>query len=146
MVSWLKGIWNTITGGISSAIQFFVHTLVNGLAFILDFIFGNVKGAWNALVDAYHDVVTGVHTFVSAVWNQLNLIITHYIPMYAFTAWWWVTHLDDLANVLLWHLLKWLEHYAWTAALYLGEFLLALILRNIRRLALLVETILTAVI
>lgn len=145
MVNWLKGIWSTITGGVSSVIQAFVHALVNGIALVLDFIFGNVKGAWVSLVDAYHDIVTGVHTFVSAVWNELNLIITYYIPTYAFTAWWWVTHLDDLALVLLWHVLKWLEHYAWTAALYLGEFILALIVRNIRRIMLLAETIVTAV-
>ena len=146
MVNWLRSIWGFITGGVTAAVQAFVHALISGIAIVLDFIFGNVKGAWGELVTAARDLASGAHVLSSAVWNQLDKIITYYIPFYAYTAWWWVTNLDSLALVLLWHLLKWLEHYAWTAAQYLGEFTLALILRNLRRLALLVETIVTAVI
>ena len=146
MLNWLRSIWNTITGGVSTVIQAFVHALVSGIALVLDFIFGNVKGAWGELVTAAHEFVTGAHILGAAIWNQIDKIVTYYIPFYAYTAWWWVTNLDSLALVLLWHLLKWLEHYAWTAAQFLGEFTLALVLRNIRRLALLVETIVAAII
>ena len=146
MLNWLRSIWQSVTGGISAVIQAFVHALVAGVCLVLDFIFGNVKSAWNELVTAAKDVATGAHILGSAVWNQLDKILTYYIPTFAMTAWWWVTNPDSLALVMLWHLLKWLEHYAWTAAQYLGEFAFALFLRNIKRFALLIETIITAVI
>lgn len=146
MLNWLSGIWGSITGGISSAIQNFVRILISGICTVLDFIFGNVGKAWDDVVNAAHDFETAAHTFGSAAWNQFDKILTYYIPTFAMTAWWWVTNLDSLAQVMLWHILKWLEYYAWPAAQFLGEFTLALILKNLRQVALMIETIITAII
>lgn len=145
MLNWLLGAIGGWLSSVGSAVANFVRTVVGGLASILDIIFGRVGSAWDDLASTVRSFEGLVHSYASSVWNQLDKILTYYIPTFAMTAWWWVTNPDALAQVLLWHVIKWLEYYAWTAAQYLGEFVLALVVRNLKRLALLAETIIAAV-
>lgn len=145
MLNWLFHTLPRIIAGIPSAVVNFINTVVGGVAGLLDIIFGHVGRAWDDLATAVGDFAADVRTYVSSVWNELDKIITYYIPHFAMTAWWWVTHPDALAQLLFWYVIKWLEYYAWTAAKYLGEFILALIVRNLRRILLLAETIVTAI-
>src|SRR6266705_6789863 len=63
---------------------------------------------------------------------------------WAYTAWWYVTHPGALAGLLFWPLVHLLEDNAWQAGRVLGEFTLALVARNTRRLAQLAEDIISA--
>lgn len=75
----------------------------------------------------------------AAAWLKANLL------KWGYTAWWWITHLPNLAEALIFHLATSLEKHAWELAGLLGKFTFALILRNARRIALLAEDIVTAV-
>lgn len=145
MLNWLLGTIGGWFSSVGSAVYNFVKTLLAGITGVLDLIFGRVGSAWDELVNSARSVESMIHSYASSVWNVLDRILTYYIPTFAMTAWWWVTNPDALAQVLLWHLVKWLEVWAWSVAQYLGEFILALLVRNLRRVALLVETILAAV-
>lgn len=145
MLNWLV---NTIGGwlnSVGSAVYNFVRTVVGGVTGVLDLIFGRVSDAWDDLLNAARSIEGTIKSYVSSVWNVLDRILTYYIPTFAMTAWWWVTNPDALAQVLLWHLVKWLETWAWTVAQYLGEFILALIVKELRRILALVETVVTAI-
>ena len=83
------------------------------------------------------------------VWKPLRdyaLHLYHLIVKWAYVAWWWITHLDKLAEAMIYHLVASLERHAWDIAARLGRFVTALVLHNARRLALLAEQILAAVI
>jgi hypothetical protein len=69
----------------------------------------------------------------------------HLILTWAYVAWWWVTHLDALADALLLHLVGSLERSAWDVAGKLGRFALALVTRNLARFLQLAESIIAAV-
>src|SRR5713101_1140144 len=91
----------------------------------------DVLGAW---VDDH--VLKPLLADVAALWKA--------VTAWAYTAWWWVTHPDKLAGVLLWPLVTVLEASAWEAGGRLGTFVLGLIIRNTRRVAQLVEDVITA--
>ncbi|HEY6278453.1 MAG TPA: hypothetical protein VIX86_19230 [Streptosporangiaceae bacterium] len=69
---------------------------------------------------------------------------THLLK-WGYTAWYYITHPDMLANILLDPLITLIERQAWTVAARLGTFTLALAVHNIRRLAQLAEDIIAAV-
>lgn len=99
--------------------------------------------AWvKALAAAlWHDVLKYVYDplFAAVTWAR------KYLLLWGYTAWWWVTHLADLAEALYLHLIHSLEVHAWEIAPALGRFLTALIVGNARRFVLLLEDIFTAV-
>lgn len=64
---------------------------------------------------------------------------------WGFTAWWWITHLDKLADAMIFHIAASLEKNAWQLADQLGQFVLALLLRNAKRVLQLLESIVSAV-
>ncbi len=86
-------------------------------------------------------VIAHVLNPLLALINKILAWITHE----GSTMWHFFTHLAAFAELLFWHLVTALEAHAWDAGKYLGEFFLALIVHNIRRFALLVETIIDAV-
>ena len=145
MLDWLAEILGAWIGGIAPAILNLIRVVVGGIAGVLDFIFGAVKGAWNELATQVANLATLTHGWVSEVWKTFDLIITYYIPKYAMEAWWWVTTPLALSEVLLYYVLHWLEQEAWTVAQYLGEFALALVLRELKRFLLLAEAIVAAI-
>jgi hypothetical protein len=108
-------------------------------------VYHDVTSAWDDLLHTAEGIETGAWHLGRAVWRQFNRVLTYWVPHFAMTAWWWVTHPDQLALVLFWWTLHYLERFAWTAAQYLGEFALALVMRNLRRFLHLAEEILAAV-
>jgi hypothetical protein len=85
---------------------------------------------------------------IAHVLNPLLKLINRLLAWVAHegnTMWHFFTHLPAFAELLFWHLITALEHHAWDVGKYLGEFFLALIVHNIRRFALLVETIVDAI-
>jgi len=65
---------------------------------------------------------------------------------WGYVAWWWITHLHELAEALIFHIALSAENHAWELAGMLGRFAVSLILRNARKIALTVEDVITAVI
>lgn len=99
------------------------------------------KLAWKWINDLWHLVLRDV-------WKPLKDFADHLynlIKAWAYVAWWWITHLDRLADAMIFHIAASLEKYAWQLARLLGTFLTALILHNVRRFVLLLETIIAAV-
>jgi hypothetical protein len=145
VLRWLEHTIGGWVGHVADPIRHFVGDALGGLAALVAFVFSDVTRAWDDLLATGHDLELGAWLFGDQVYRKLAEIIRHYIPRFAFTAWWWVTHPASLTEILGWYLLAWLERQAWTAARYLGEFVAALITKNARRVAELAETILAAV-
>lgn len=85
-----------------------------------------------------------VHVLAYLLGRILDLV--SWITGIGSTMWHYFTHLADFADLLFWFLVAALESRAWDVADKLGEFLLALIIRNLGRFARLLETIIDAVI
>lgn len=97
--------------------------------------------AWSWINNLWHMVLRDV-------WKPLKDLADHIYQLlvkWGYTAWWWITHLPSLAEALVFHLAASIERHAWELARLLGTFLTALVLHNARRLVLLAETILAAV-
>ncbi len=146
MLDWLGRLFDSAVGLIPSPIRNLVHTAVHAIAGVMITVFHDVTGAWDDLVHTAADIEEGAWHLGRSTWRKFNQIVTHLIPHYAMVAWWWVTNPDKLAETLFWWILRLLEHYAWEAGELLGEFFLALVLRNIRRFLHLIEAVLAAVI
>jgi hypothetical protein len=145
VLNWLRSTIDGWLGLISRAIREFVHAVVGAVVGALESLFRNVTGAWDDLVTAARELESSAWHLGRALWHQLDRIITYWVPHFAMTAWWWVTHPDQLAHVLYWHTIRYLETYAWQTGRYLGEFATALVVANLRRFTLLVEDIIHAV-
>jgi len=97
--------------------------------------------AWKWILDLWHMVLRDV-------WKPLKDFADHLYKLikdWAYVAWWWITHLDRLAEAMIFHLAASLEKHAWELAALLGRFVTALILHNARRIVTLVEQIMAAV-
>lgn len=145
VVNWVRGLLSGAEQGITAAVRSLIAAAVGGLAAVIDTLTGNVSGAWSDLHDALHGAWTAQDAFETATARHLARIITHDIPVYAYRSWWLLTHPQVLAKWLGWHLVRWLEDNAWSVAGHLGGFLVSLVLRNPRRLALAAEHIITAI-
>lgn len=145
MLNWVRKFFSNPVAAVSAAVRALISTAVGAVAGVMDTVFGHVFSAWT---DLWHAVDAGYHAvdaFVSHTVGLLEQIITYYIPVYAYRAWWWVTHPDQLAAVLFWYLVRELETNAWDAGRYLGEFILSLIWHNARRVLATLEAIVAAV-
>lgn len=145
MIKWLESLLGSAGRAVSSPISRLIGWAVGGLTSILELIFGDVTTAWKDAARAARDLEVMTDHFGAGVFSALHRLITFDIPHFAMTAWWWATHPHDLADVLYWHVIYWLEARAWATGRYLGEFLTSLILHNMRRVAHLLEAILAAV-
>lgn len=99
------------------------------------------KLLWKAINDLWHLVLRDV-------WKPLKDFadhLYHLILTWAYVAWWWITHLDSLAEKMIFHIAAAIERHAWELAALLGRFFTALVLHNLRRAVQLAETILAAV-
>lgn len=99
------------------------------------------KLAWKWINDLWHLVLRDV-------WKPLKDFadhLYHLILTWAYVAWWWITHLDRLAEAMIFHIAAAIERHAWELAALLGRFFTALVLHNLRRAVQLAETILAAV-
>jgi hypothetical protein len=145
VLSWVRGLLSSGASLVDRGVQALISAAVGGLASLLDTIFGNVDGAWHDLAREFDTAAGVIGHFTSSVWHHLETLVTHDIPVWAQGAYWWVTHPEALARVMLWPLLRVLEDNAWTAADWLAEFGLALLVKNINRVAQLAETVLAAI-
>jgi hypothetical protein len=144
-ISWIGGVVGRAGRAVASGVSDLVHTAVGGLISLLGSLFGNVSGAWDELTTAAAGLEHAAETFGRGCWRQFDVILHHWIPKYAFTAWWWVTHPEQLSDALFWHLVRWLERRAFTAARYLGGFAAALLIHNLRQVLALIEDVIAAV-
>jgi hypothetical protein len=145
MWRWLERKLGGWAGHVGDDVRHLVGDVAGGLAALIEFVFSDVTSAWHDLEATSHDLELGAWMLSGSVYRKLAELITHYIPRYAMTAWWWVTHPQELVSVLGWYLAAWLEQHAWDVGRYLGEFVTSLITHNMRRVAGLLETILAAV-
>lgn len=145
MLNWIRQFFGNPLGTLDSTVRAVVQAVVSGLAGVIDTVFGRVTGAWGDLERAVEAGALAADHWALAVFRQLHQIITYDIPVFARTAWWWVTHPGQLARMMFWDLLRLLENNAWTAAHYLGTFAVSLILRNPRRIARAAEAVLAAI-
>lgn len=145
MPSWLEHILQAAEKLIPAPIRDVLTASISGILSVLDGLTGNVTGAWHELAVAFDALRAGHFELLTALENVFMSIIGHWIPHYAITAWWWVTHPDQLAEQLVFYVVKWLEREAWTIAPYLGKFLLALVVKNVPRLLPLIESIVAAI-
>lgn len=145
MLSWLDKIWHDAGAALGAGAHAAADLATRGLAAILSWLTGNVSAAWDDLERAagYEERLLG--GWIDDVTGHLVRIITYDIPHYAMTAYWWVTHPAQLADVLGWHLVRFLEDHADQAATYLGRFAISLVLRNTRQLVRLAEHIIVSI-
>jgi hypothetical protein len=93
------------------------------------------------LADLTKWVITEVYDPLKALIDQVDADLLKW----GYTAWWWITNLDKLADALILYLAKSAETYAWELAGMLGQFTVNLIYRNAARIASLLESIVLAV-
>jgi hypothetical protein len=145
VLTWLEKLLGQIGSNIPNPVKTLIGWAAGGIGAIVQLVFGDVTGAWREFTEAAEALAHEVEEHAAAVVTALTRIITVDIPRYAMTAWWWVTNPHELADVLFWHVIYWLEQRADQAAQYLGEFALHLITRNTSAVLKLLETILDAV-
>lgn len=145
MLDWLRRFVESAAGLVPSPVADLVQWSVQAIGGLLGTVTFNVADAWHNLTIMFDAVRAAHDLFGTSVLGQLEKLITYYIPHFAITAWWWVTHPEQLARVLLWYLVHEMERQAWTIGKYLGEFVLAILAHNSRRVAILLEDIITAI-
>lgn len=96
-------------------------------------------------VQAYHDIETWVLVHVWAPLKAYADQIWADLKKWGYTAWWYITHLDALAEAMIYHIALSLEKHAWELASMLGKFFLSLVIANLKPFLLLIEDIITAV-
>lgn len=145
MFGWLKRFLDDAEHLLPSPVRDALQWTAQAIGGILGLVTGNVTGAWRDFTAVWDALRAGTADFARELLGQLEAIIVHWIPRYAITAWWWVTHPLELASVLTLYVVHWLEARAWQVAPYLGKFLLALLVHNVARVARLTEAIVAAV-
>lgn len=104
-----------------------------------------------------NDLILRIADAVSTVENWANRTIWKPLKDYAdqiwadlklwgYTAWYYITHPDLLAETLIFSIATSLEKHAWELAEKLGEFAVSLVMANLKRFLSLIETIISAVI
>lgn len=145
MLGWLERLFGGIGGRVDRAIAALLRAGLSGIAVAVEFVFTDVTRQWSAAVNDFRDFARFIDEHAHSVYESLRHILTYWIPRYAFTAWWWVTHPASLVQILGWHLVRWMEDNAWDVAHWLGGFAVSLVLRNPRRFARAVEQIIAAI-
>lgn len=145
MLNWLRGLFASGASTILSGLRDLIEIGLHGIGAIMDTVFGQVTRGWAGFARAstLNQIAQG--GLLDSLYHALHQLITHDIPAWARTAWWWVTNPHALSLMLFWYIIRLLEDNAWAVAGFLGQFILALIARNARRVALLVEHIVTAI-
>lgn len=158
-----RGAWSTVTDLAQAVWQKFAYLLRVVIPGVLRWAGAQLArlsafalSVWKALL---RDVASLTARIIAAAASITRWVIrTVWAPLAAraeqiwrdllkwgYLAWWYITHPDKLAALLLMFLVVQLEAQAWQVARLLGTFTLALIRANLRRIALLAEEIITAV-
>lgn len=83
------------------------------------------------------DIWDPLKKYADQIWDDLK--------KWGYVAWWWITHLPDLAEAMIFHIAASTEKHAWELANMLGQFFLSLIIANLNTMLTLIEDIITAV-
>lgn len=145
MFGWLKRFLDDAEHLLPQPVRDALSWTAQAIGGILALVTGNVTGAWHDFTAVWDALRSGTADFAHELLKQLEAVIVHWLPRYAITAWWWVTHPLELARVLTLYVVHQLEERAWQIAPYLGRFLLALLVHNAARVARLTEAIVAAV-
>jgi hypothetical protein len=141
---WLAKLAGSAWHGVTSEISGLLGGLFTALSHLLGSLTGRVSAAWDYLVHGAHDLELAVGQFGAAVWQKFDEVLHHWIPNWAWKAWWYISHPGALAHLLFWWLVHELEGQAFAVVQYLGEFTVHLVMRNLRKLLHLAEAILAA--
>jgi hypothetical protein len=95
-----------------------------------------------ALLDALRRWI--IHNIWDPIWHALYPVI-HWVMHEGATLWHYLTHPDQLVDLLWNHLLVKIEREAWTAGRLLGRFFLSLVIHNVKTFAVLMEDIVNAI-
>lgn len=144
---WVKFDWilHTLIPSVLRWAQAQLAALVTFAHSIWSSLLALVKAVDARLTAAIAAIVRWVAANVWAPLQALALRIWHDLTSWAQLAVYYSTHPQALADLLLLFLVNSLEARAWQVAQLLGRFTLSLIVANLRRVALLVEDVLTAV-
>lgn len=118
-VRYVSDVYNTVSGWFNDALHYAEH-LVNG---VIDWV---IKNVWNPLY-------------------KLTTDLFNWIKDKGETLWYYLSHPDALAELIFGSLLTILEREAWAVADRLGKFAIALVAKNLRQFAMLIEDILNAI-
>jgi hypothetical protein len=108
--------------------------VVRQVLYLIHLIAHSIDSLWQLIL---RDVYRPLLKFITQAWHW----ITHEGALVLY----YITHPEKLADLLWAHLIAKLEREAWTVGALLGRFFLSLIIHNLKRVALLIEDILDAV-
>lgn len=165
--NWLRKAFDWTTGKIDQVTASWVNTVVRGIWTFLTSLFRGVIDAWNDFYKASQALGHGLALLASSTWHWVTwfldvfwrqwlkwvedhiikplLVAWHWVIHEGAIVWHYLTHAADLVAFFWDALIAKLEHESWTVAEKLGDFFLALVVKNLRRFAELVEDILDAV-
>lgn len=137
-------------------LRYWIPRLLRDLAAAVLALWHGIHWVWSHAVSLINDLRKLTWKWINDlwrmvlrdVWKPLRDFAEHLYRLiidWAYVAWWWITHLDSLAEKMVFHIAAAIERHAWALARLLGTFLTALVLHNARRVVALAETILAAV-
>lgn len=130
---------------LTNLVNWVYQTAIHYATAVFDDLSSWMTGLYNRLVAFVNAMQKWV---ITDIWDPLSRTLSPLIDWIAregATMWHYFTHLDDLAELLFWYLVNKLEKYAWDAARVLGQFFLALIVRNLVQFITLIEDVINAV-
>lgn len=160
IIRWLIDQIAHVFRDIENWVNYFLHS-------VIPWIVGRVEAAFRYALDLWHDAISyaqrGLAILENLAWSWIQSayrwVYDHvWLPLkryadaiwdavlkWGYTAFWWITHPDQLAKKLLGWLIIAAEDSFWLIAAPVGTFALRIVVANARRFALLLETIVTAV-
>lgn len=130
-------LWHILLSDVKGLIALIGKVLDQAIAAVA----AALKAALRAVDDAIKWVIDHVYGPLKAYADQ----IWHDLLKWGYTAWFYVTHPDKLAPILLNALIAAAEAAFWDVAGPAGRFILGVLLKNAPKLAALLETIIAAV-
>jgi hypothetical protein len=165
--NWIARATNWAFGTIGGTVVGWVHDLINGVFGFLHSIFGFVIAGWNTFFNTIRSWADSVGHFMGEVadafvyiwrvwWVKTYRWIMHDIVDPLLKAWDWlrhegailwyyITHPAELVAYIYDDIILRIEKLAWSTAEKLGEFFLALIIKNLKTLLHVIEDIVDAV-
>lgn len=131
----------------------YLDNYIHWVRVFLGAVINQLNRALRAVIEGvYHWALATFDAFrkwvINSVWTPLFKSLTaawDWLTHEGATIWHYFTNLADFAELLFWHILASLEKHAWDAAKYLGQFFLALIVKNLVEFVTLIEDIIDAV-
>ncbi len=119
LVTLIAKTWDKAVALVEAAFKTALHAVDNAVKWVIDHVYGPLKA------------------FADQIWHDLL--------KWGYVAWFYVTHPDKLAPILLRALIAAAEAAFWDISEPVGRFIFAILLKNALKLVRLIETILAAV-